>query len=102
VDTQLVKIFKDINFYVPSAFTPNGDGLNDYLRPVAAGITEIQFFRIYNRWGELLFDLRSDEPGWDGNYKGRPQETQTVIWIAEGIGADGQLRKQRGSSILIR
>jgi gliding motility-associated-like protein len=102
VDTQLVKVFKDINFYVPAAFTPNGDGLNDYLRPVAAGFTKITYFRIYNRWGELLFDLKWNEPGWDGNHKGRPQETQTVVWVAEGTSADGQLRKQRGTSILIR
>jgi gliding motility-associated-like protein len=102
VDTQLVKIFKDINFYVPAAFTPNGDGLNDYLHPVAAGFTEITYFRIYNRWGELLFDIKSNELGWDGIHKGRPQESQTVVWIAEGIGADGKLYKQRGSSILIR
>jgi gliding motility-associated-like protein len=102
VDTQLVKVYKDIDFYVPTAFTPNGDGLNDYLRPVAAGIKEFHYFRIYNRWGDLLFDLSTNPIGWDGNYKGNAQQTQTVVWVAEGIGADGQLRIQRGSTILIR
>jgi gliding motility-associated-like protein len=102
VDTQLVKVYKDIDFYVPTAFTPNGDGLNDYLRPVAAGIKEFHYFRIYNRWGDLLFDLRTNPIGWDGNFKGSAQQTQTVVWVAEGIGADGQLRIQRGSTILIR
>jgi gliding motility-associated-like protein len=102
VDTQLVKVFKDINFYVPTAFTPNGDGLNDYLRPVAAGFKEISYFRVYNRWGQLLFDLKWNELGWDGIFKGLPQQTQTVVWIAEGTSADGRLYKQKGNSILLR
>jgi gliding motility-associated-like protein len=102
VDTQLVKVFKDINFYVPNAFTPNGDGLNDYLKPVAAGFKEISYFRVYNRWGELLFDLKWNELGWNGEFKGLPQQTQTVVWIAEGTSADGRLYKQKGSSILLR
>lgn len=102
VDTQQVKVFKEINFYVPNAFTPNGDGLNDYLRPVAAGFKAISYFRVYNRWGQLLFDLAWNENGWDGLFKGMPQQAQTVVWVAEGTTADGTVYRQKGSCILLR
>lgn len=102
MDTQLVKVFKDIDFYVPNAFTPNGDGLNDYLKPVAAGIKTVHYFKIFNRWGELIFDLSKDPAGWNGEYKGLPQPMQTVVWMAEGTGADGNVYRKRGTAILIR
>jgi gliding motility-associated-like protein len=102
IDTQIVKVYKDINFYVPNAFTPNGDGLNDYLYPVAAGFKELSYFRVYNRWGQLLFDLKWNDMGWDGNFKGLPQQTQTVVWMAEGITAEGTAYRQKGTSILLR
>jgi gliding motility-associated-like protein len=102
VDTQLVKVFKEIKFYVPGAFTPNNDGLNDFLKPIAAGITEIRYFRIYNRWGQLIFDLRSNSLGWDGKINGTPQASQVVVWIAEGIGANKSTYSQKGTCVLIR
>jgi gliding motility-associated-like protein len=102
IDTQLVKVYKEIDFYVPKAFTPNDDGLNDFLRPVAAGIKTVRFFRVYNRWGELLFDLGHDPLGWNGSYKGLAQPMQTVVWIAEGTGADGKLYRKKGTTVLIR
>jgi gliding motility-associated-like protein len=102
VDTQLVKVYDKINFYVPGAFTPNGDGLNDYLIPVATGITEIVYFRVYNRWGQLLYDHRGELPGWNGTHRGVPQPMQTVVWMAEGMGADNQRYRQQGTAVLIR
>ncbi len=102
VDTQLVKVYKDVDFYVPSAFTPNGDRLNDRLLPVAAGIAEISYFRVFDRWGELLFDLRNNPLGWDGTNKGLPVEPQMVVWMAEGKGSNGQVYRQKGTTLLIR
>jgi gliding motility-associated-like protein len=102
VDTQLVKVFKEIKFYVPSAFTPGNDGLNDYLKPIAAGITEIRYFRVYNRWGQLIFDLRSNSRGWDGKINGTPQASQVVVWIAEGVGANKSIYRQKGTCVLVR
>lgn len=102
VDTQFVKTFKEVKFYVPTAFTPNNDGLNDYLRPTAAGMKEIKFFRIYNRWGQLIFDLASDPRGWDGRISGKDQGTQLVVWVAEGIGVDNRRYHGSGSAVLIR
>ncbi len=102
VDTQFVKSVKNIEIYVPSAFTPNGDGQNDYLRPIAMGLKELRVFKVYDRWGRTLFETKSDKPGWDGTFKGTPLPATTVIWMVEGLGADGNLYKRQGTSILIR
>jgi gliding motility-associated-like protein len=101
-DSQLVKVVREISFYVPGAFTPNKDGLNDYLLPVSTGITEIRYFRVYNRWGQLLFQLTPGSPGWDGYFNGIAQTTQTVVWMAEGIGVDKKRYRQKGTAVLIR
>jgi gliding motility-associated-like protein len=102
VDTQLVRVFKEVNFYVPTVFTPNMDGKNDYLKPLAAGIKEFKYFRVYNRWGQLLFDLKSNAMGWDGTFKGLPLTTQTVVWIAEGVGMNNKNYTQKGTTVLLR
>lgn len=102
VDTQMVKVFKEIKFYVPTGFTPNSDGLNDYLKPTIAGIKEFRYFRVYHRGGQLLFDLNNNPRGWDGTIKGILQPTQVVVWMAEGIGYDDKVYRQKGTCALIR
>lgn len=102
VDTQMVKIIKEVSIYVPSAFTPNSDGLNDILRPTLMGIKELQYFRVYNRWGQLIFETRTKWAGWDGTVNGTPQATGVVVWIAQGKGVDGKTYTKRGTSVLIR
>jgi gliding motility-associated-like protein len=102
VDTQEIKIVKEVRILVPSAFTPNNDGLNDYLKPTPMGIKELKYFRIYNRWGQLVFDLQTNARGWDGNIGGRQQDTQVFVWVAEGIGVDDRRYRQKGTTALIR
>jgi gliding motility-associated-like protein len=102
VDTQMVKIVKSVEIYVPNAFTPNSDGINDFLRPHLRGIKELRYFKVFNRWGQLLFDMRGDETGWNGTLKGTPQPVQTVVWILEGIGVDNVIYTKKGMSKLIR
>jgi gliding motility-associated-like protein len=102
VDTQLVKPFNEVSIYVPSAFTPNNDGLNDYLKPIPGGIKELKHFRIYNRWGQMVFDIRSDSRGWDGRIGGMQQTTQVYVWTAEGLGVDNRNYKAKGTVLLIR
>jgi gliding motility-associated-like protein len=102
VDIQLVKVFKEVKFYVPSGFTPNQDGLNDYLKPIPVGVKQFNYFRVYNRWGQLVFDIKDDERGWNGILKGKAQATQVVVWMAEGIGIDNRVYKQNGTCVLIR
>ena len=86
IDTQLVKTVQKADILVPTAFTPNGDGLNDVLRPILFGITQLHYFKIFNRLGQQLFETTKAEAGWDGTLKGIPLESQVVVWIAEGVG----------------
>ena len=102
VDTQLVKTVDHIEVYVPTAFTPNGDGVNDFLHPLSFGIKQVNYFKVFNRWGQLVFQMQSDQPGWDGRLKGVKLEMQTVVWIFEGRGVDNNIYTRKGTSILIR
>ncbi len=68
---------------VPSAFTPNGDGINDLIFPDGWGIRRLNYFRIYNRWGQLLFETNEYRKGWDGTFEGIPQNMDSYIYQAE-------------------
>ena len=102
IDTQVVKINKNIVIYVPNAFTPNKDGLNDLLKPFMIGIKELVYFKIFNRWGELVYETSSITQGWDGRYKGIPVQSHTLVWILQGIGADNKVYNAKGTTVLIR
>ena len=102
VDTQLVKTHKKIDIYVPTGFTPNGNGVNDRLRPVLVGFSKVNYFRIYNRWGKLLFSMNSDQPGWDGKVNNKPAEMQTVVWMIEAVDVDGKVHNRQGTTVVIR
>ena len=102
IDTQLVKTVDHADMYVPTAFTPNNDGLNDLLRPTLMGMKELRYFRVYNRWGKLLFETRTSGAGWDGKLNGSDLPTQVVVWIAEGIGVDEKIYNRKGTSTLVR
>jgi gliding motility-associated-like protein len=102
VDTLLVMIVERAEIYVPTGFTPNGDGLNDELRPVLMGVNELRYFRVFNRWGQMVYETRTDKQGWNGMLKGQPQSTQTFTWMAEGVGVDGSLIKRKGTALLVR
>lgn len=102
MDTQMVKTVKQVEVYVPTAFTPNSDGLNDFLRPVLMGIKEVRRFSIFNRWGQLIFDTKSERPGWNGMLQGSPMSSQAVVWMFEGIGVDNKMYIKKGTSVLIR
>ncbi len=102
VDTQLVKTRKKIEIYVPNAFTPGSNGLNDYLRPVLMGFVKVNYFRVYNRWGKMLFQMQSDQPGWDGKVNGQFVDPQTYVWMIEAVDVDGIVHKKQGTTVLIR
>jgi gliding motility-associated-like protein len=101
-DSQLVKLVKNIEIYVPNAFTPNGDGINDFLKPVLFGIKQLRYFKIYNRWGQQFYETQTLKQGWDGTFKNVKQDTQTIVWMFEGVGADGNIYNRRGTSLLLR
>jgi gliding motility-associated-like protein len=62
----------------------------------------VNYFRVYDRWGKLLFQMKSDRPGWDGKLNGQPAEMQTVVWMIEAVDVDGVLHRKHGTTVLIR
>jgi gliding motility-associated-like protein len=102
VDKQLVKVIKEVQVYVPTAFTPDNNGLNDYMLPIMLGIKELKYFRIYNRGGQLVYDHHPNQPGWDGKIGGLPQSTGVFVWMFQGLGWDKKLHTQKGTVALIR
>jgi gliding motility-associated-like protein len=98
-----VKIYKtNPQIFVPTAFTPNGDGVNDLFRPIGVGIKSIEYFRVYNRWGELVFSTTINGKGWDGKISGTPQTTNTFVWIVKGIDYLDKPFLKKGAVTLIR
>lgn len=102
-DTINIKVFNTApDIFVPTAFTPNNDGTNDQLIPIPVGVTGIDFFRVYNRYGELVFSTTQIGKGWDGRIKGRDQNTSTFTWYVQGTDFTGKRIFKKGTSTLIR
>jgi gliding motility-associated-like protein len=87
---------------VPKAWSPNKDGHNDVLRPLCVNIKQLYYFRIFDRWGQLMFETNEIGKGWDGIYKGLPQVQDVYTWTVEALGEDGKHYKRAGNSILMR
>ncbi|MCI5056162.1 MAG: gliding motility-associated C-terminal domain-containing protein, partial [Flavobacteriales bacterium] len=88
---------------VPTAFTPNNDGKNDVVYVRGWGIKELTEFKIYNRWGELVYENPGNlMEGWDGTYKGKIQNPDTYAVIASGIGFDDQVLHYKGSLNILK
>lgn len=88
--------------FVPNAFTPNGDGKNDKVRPVVVGMQKLEYFKIYNRWGELVYSAGANDFGWDGTIGGKPQGSETFIWTVKAVDYNGKPYFQKGTLTLIR
>ena len=102
-DTIDVSVYKvKPGLYVPNAFTPDGDGVNDVFRPIPLGMRSFHYFRIYNRAGLEVFSTTTQDKGWDGNFAGKQQDAAVYVWIVEGEDYEGNLINQKGSVTLIR
>ncbi len=98
-----VRIFRTIpSVFVPTAFTPNNDGLNDVIRPISAGIQKINYFTIFNRWGQRVFTTTVDRDGWDGRLNGRQQASGVYVWMVSAIDYLGSPLFMKGTVTLIR
>lgn len=102
VDSIKIKAFNKPEIYVPSAFTPNGDGLNDILRAMPVGIKKFHYFTVFNRYGQIVFSTTNAQNGWNGVFKGRNQDSFTFAWIAEGTDYKGIKIKRKGYTVLLR
>lgn len=92
----------EASIWLPDVFTPNGDGINDVLMPVLPGIKKFRCFKIYNRWGQLIFESRDKSKGWDGTYLGKQQPIETYVWQIEGEDIAGKVYTKSGLFSLIR
>ncbi|WP_221391164.1 gliding motility-associated C-terminal domain-containing protein [Dyadobacter sp. NIV53] len=90
------------SIFVPSAFTPNGDGKNEILRLVTNKITALNYFQIYNRWGEVVFYSNQLDQGWDGRFKTAEPVAGHYVFKLEGITEEGKTIKKEGTVLLIR
>lgn len=101
-------ILKDRPVYFPTAFSPNNDGLNDYYKfYIGSGIERIESFQIYNRWGELLYQLDDVAPGefvngWDGLHRGKEMQSGGYIYFVDVVWIDGWKERLQGSFVLYR
>jgi PKD repeat protein len=102
-DTINIVVFKTKpDIFVPNAFTP-GKRSNNLFRPAAApGISKLDFFRVYNRWGQLVYSTTEIGPGWDGTIAGKPQDSGSFVWVVQGTDFTGKRVFKKGTMVLIR
>jgi gliding motility-associated-like protein len=97
-----LKVFKGSDIYVPTGFTPNGDGKNDGFYPITVGIKRINYFRVFNRWGQMVFSSTSLNKAWDGKMDGREQPNGVYVWMVQGITSNDKVITKKGTVMLIR
>jgi len=99
---HITKVARNCYIAVPTAFTPNGDGLNDYLYPLNAYKATNLVFRVYNRNGQLVFETRDWSKKWDGTLRGVQQASGVYVWTLEYNDASNKKISLKGTSALIR
>ncbi|MBV8254859.1 MAG: gliding motility-associated C-terminal domain-containing protein [Chitinophaga sp.] len=89
------------NCYVPNLFSPNGDGINDIEYVYGTAIAQLEF-RIYNQWGQLVFESRDQRQGWDGTMNGVKQPVGVYVYILKATMQDGTVVTKKGNVTLMR
>jgi gliding motility-associated-like protein len=101
-DTINVKVFKTApDIFVPNAFTPDRT-TNNVFRPIPVGISQVEFFQVFNRWGQMVYSSNDIERGWDGKYGGKAQAPGGYVWMVQGKDFTGKTIFKKGTMILIR
>jgi gliding motility-associated-like protein len=88
--------------YMPTVFTPNGDRVNDVVKPSIPGMKQFNCYKIYNRWGNMIFETKDSNKGWDGKAQGKMQPSESYIWIVLGEDGQGKPMKKTGMITLVR
>ncbi len=103
VDTviKMIEIQNDLLLYIPNAFTPNGDGLNDIFMPKGMALTKYHL-AIYNRWGELIFESNDMLNGWDGTFRGKECKTDAYVYKIDLVNNNSKSKAYTGTVTLIR
>jgi gliding motility-associated-like protein len=98
-----IKAVSSCYIAIPSAFTPNGDNINDYLYPLNAYKAEDLAFRVYNLYGQKVFEARDRFTRWDGTFNGKMQQSGTFVWTLHYIHKDTRrVFDMKGTATLIR
>lgn len=101
-DTVFVKVYNGPTYYTPNAFSPNGDGLNDIFRAIPVGIKTTEYFRVFNRYGQMMFETNQWLMGWNGRYLGKLQPAGVYVWILKGIDNTGKTIEMKGTVMLVQ
>lgn len=97
-----IQVYKGPDVYVPTGFTPNGDGKNDKFIPIPVAIKQINYFRISNRWGQLIFSTTRQADGWDGKFAGIEQPGGVYVWMLQAVTRENHVINKKGTVALIR
>lgn len=101
--TETIKVLASCIIAIPTAFTPDNDGLNDFLYPLNAIKAENLDFKVFNRWGQLVFQSREWTKKWDGTINGMPQAANVYVWTLNYTDRDTKVKHSlRGTTTLIR
>ena len=100
-------VCNDENYFIPNTFSPNNDGVNDYFYPRGRSIYNIQSMRVFNRWGQIVFQRQnfpanSEAMGWDGTFNGHPAPSDAYVYIVEVICNNAQVIALQGTVTLVR
>jgi gliding motility-associated-like protein len=102
LDSVHINIDYRDNLFVPSAFSPNGDGKNDIFRVSNITFQKLQEFRVFNRWGQEIYSTTDSKKGWDGTWKGVPQDMGTYQYLIRVAYPDGYIETYKGDVTLVR
>jgi gliding motility-associated-like protein len=92
----------DDNVFIPTAFSPNGDGRNDVFKMMESPFHQLVFLNVYNRWGELVFKGNTTNPFWDGTYKGKLVEVGNYFFQLSAVCKDGTAIDRKGDVMVVR
>ena len=106
-DVTVTVLCDKSQLFVPNTFTPNGDGMNDVFMVRGTGITSLEAFRVYNRWGEIVFErtnvnVNDKANGWDGTYNGAQLPPDVYIYTVDAYCENGDLLQIKGDVTIIR
>jgi gliding motility-associated-like protein len=99
-----INVFAANNYvWIPNAFTPNGDGLNDKIKITCSGLQSLTNFTLYNRYGEMVYQQNTcNNSGWDGIYKGKAQSMSAFVYYWSGVNFKGKVVSGKGTVMLVR
>jgi gliding motility-associated-like protein len=108
-DVTVTVVCNGLNYFIPNTFSPNGDGVNDVFAPRGVGLARVNSMRIFNRWGQMVFEKmnfmandRTPNGGWDGTYKGKPASADVYVYIIEFVCENNAIVPVKGNVALVR